>query len=166
MQLIVVRHGIALEHDKAAERNMIDRDRPLTAKGRSRMKRAARGLAKRFPRALTLVTSPLRRAIETAEILGKAYGGIEHTDTPALLPDADPAELAAFLAESASESPVAVVGHEPHLGRFIGWSLIGEPHTFVDLRKGAACLLHFEDAPGPGKGKLVWLAQSALLRRL
>jgi phosphohistidine phosphatase len=164
MDVLVVRHGIAMDREEAASQGMLDRDRPLTPKGRSRMKRAARGIAKQAPGVVALATSPFRRALETAEILRREYGDVDHSETPALLPDADPKDLAHFLAESASESPVAVVGHEPHLGCWMSWCLTGEARTIVDLRKGGACLLRFEDAPGPGKGRLIWLLPPAVLR--
>lgn len=165
MDVLVVRHGIAMDRDQAASRGMLDRDRPLTPRGRWRMKRAARGIAKLAPGVVALAASPFRRALETAEILENAYGDLQPTETPALLPDADPEDLAHFLAESATESPVAVVGHEPHLGGWVSWCLTGASRRIVDLRKGGACLLRFEDAPGPGKGRLIWLIPPAVLRR-
>ncbi len=166
MDVLVVRHGIALSRDEAAAQGMLDRDRPLTAKGRSRFKRSTRGLSELCPGVKALATSPFRRAVETAEILGKEYRGLTMTETAALLPDADPAELASFLAESAADSPVAVVGHEPHLGNFVSWCLVGEERNLVDLRKGGACLLRFENAPTPGRGCLLFLAPPAALRGL
>jgi phosphohistidine phosphatase len=166
MDVLIVRHGIALSRDDASSQGMLDRDRPLTAKGRSRMKRIARDLTKRAPGVVALTTSPFRRALETAEILRKEYGEVELTETGALAPDANPANLALFLAESAADSPVAIVGHEPQLGNFIGWCLTGEARKILDLRKGGACLLRFEDAPGPGKGCLIWLLPPSALRSL
>jgi phosphohistidine phosphatase len=166
MHVLVVRHGIAMDREDAAIAGIGERDRPLTPRGRDRMKRAARGLARRAPGVLSIVTSPLRRAVETAEILGRAYQDAPRMETPALLPEAEPDELVRFLAESAAGSPVAVVGHEPHLSLWIGYCLAGRPVAMVELRKGAACLLSFEDAPGPAKGRLIWLAPPSFLRRL
>jgi phosphohistidine phosphatase len=166
MEVLVVRHGIALSREEAADQGLLDRDRPLTAKGRSRMKRAAGGIAKLCPRVTNVSTSPFRRALETAEILRKEYGELAMTETSTLLPDADPADLASFLAESAADSPVAIVGHEPHLGNFVAWCLTAEERHVVDLRKGGACLLAFEDAPGPAKGCLLWLLPPRALRHL
>ncbi|HEX7671628.1 MAG TPA: histidine phosphatase family protein [Polyangiaceae bacterium] len=166
MEVLVVRHGIALSRATAADQGMLDRDRPLTAKGRSRMKRTARGIAQLCPGVAQVTTSPFRRALETAEILRREYGELAMTETSSLLPDADPSDLASFLAESATDSPVAIVGHEPHLGNFIAWCVTSEERNVVDLRKGGACLLRFEDAPGPAKGCLLWLLPPSALRRL
>ena len=166
MEVLVVRHAIALARETAADQGLLDRDRPLTAKGRSRMKRAAEGIRKLCPGVVEVATSPFRRALQTAEILRKEYGDLAMTETSALLPDADPADLASFLAESAMDSPVAIVGHEPHLGNFVAWCVTGEERHVVDLRKGGACLLAFEDAPGPARGCLRWLLPPATLRHL
>src|SRR5437667_1051731 len=99
MDIIVVRHGIALDRDQALEQSMPDRDRPLTEKGRSRMERNAKGLRRTAPGVVSIFTSLLTRAVETAEILAEEYGDIECTRTPALNPEADPEELAPVLAE-------------------------------------------------------------------
>jgi phosphohistidine phosphatase len=164
MDVMVVRHGIALDREDAIAMDVNDRDRPLTRRGRLKTKRVARTLARHAPSVTTLFTSPLRRAIETAEIVGEAYGDLQYSETAALLPEAEPSELSNFLAESASGSHVAVVGHEPHLSSWIGWSLSGFARSLVDLRKAGACLVRFEDAPEAAKGRLIWLLPPALLR--
>jgi phosphohistidine phosphatase len=163
MDVMVVRHAIAVDRDEAGVLAMADRDRPLTKKGRARARRAFKSLSKRTPKVVSLFSSPLLRAVQTAELLSEAYG-IEYQETPALLPDAAPGELAELLAEDAGISPVAVVGHEPHLSQWVGWSLVGKPRSLVELRKAGACLVRFEDAPRAGQGRLVWLSPPSLLR--
>jgi phosphohistidine phosphatase len=166
MDVILVRHAIALDRDEADGLGMLDRDRPLTTKGRSRMKRGARGLATLAPEVSALLTSPLRRAAETAEILEKRYKPLLHSVTDALLPEADAAELARVLADGGFGSPVLVVGHEPHLSSWVAWCLIGSPDGLLELGKGGACLLRFDGAPGPARGRLLWLLTPAQLRQL
>jgi phosphohistidine phosphatase len=61
---------------------------------------------------------------------------------------------------------VAVVGHEPHLGLLVGYLLSGRSVSFVDLKKGGACLLQMEDPAKPGTGCLEWLMTDRELRRL
>lgn len=166
MDVILVRHAVALDRAEAIAMGMLDRDRPLTPKGSSRMQRAARGLAKRAVDVSTVLTSPLLRAVETAEILQKQYKGSRLSETDTLLPEADPAWLAELLAGGAASSPALVVGHEPHLSCWAGWCLTGQPRAVFELRKGGACLLRFEDTPGPNKAKLLWLLTPIVLRRL
>lgn len=166
MDVIVVRHGIALDRGQALEQAMADKDRPLTEKGRSRMERNAKGIRRTAPGVVAIFTSPLRRAIETAEILAEEYGDFECVRTPALLPEADPEELAPVLAECAGDPLVAIVGHEPHLTRFVTWCLAGERPPFLELKKGGACLVRFDDGAGQNKGRLIWLAPPAILRHI
>jgi phosphohistidine phosphatase len=166
MDLIVVRHAVAMDQQEAQSQDIADRDRPLTPKGRKQMKRAARGLVRRVPRIASIITSPLRRAVETGAVLGKVYGGLEHVESAALNPDAEPDALAQVLAESTAGSPVAVVGHEPHLSKWISWALTGQTGTPLELKKGGACLIQFEGAPAAGQGRLMWFVTPGILKRL
>ncbi len=163
-ELLVVRHGIALGREDAAAAELDDRERPLTRRGRERTTLVAEALAKRKPRLDAIFTSPLRRARETAELLADACGGLNCVETTSLLPDADPRELAEFLSERTVPRTIAVVGHEPHLGCFVGWSLTGERRSVIELRKAGTCLLRFEGAPRAGEGRLIWLLSPALMR--
>jgi phosphohistidine phosphatase len=166
MDLLIVRHGIALDREEAKSRGLLDRDRPLTKEGHARMRRGARGLASRIPELSTVLTSPLRRAVETAEILQEQYKGARQVETEALLPETAPATLAELLGGGAFESPVALVGHEPHLSSWVSWCLTGDTRAVIQLRKGGACLLRFDGAPGPSQGRLLWLVTPSILRRL
>jgi len=61
---------------------------------------------------------------------------------------------------------VAVVGHEPYLAFLAGWLLTGRHESFVELKKGGACLLEFDDPPAAGNATLVWSIAPAQLRTL
>src|SRR5581483_4568091 len=98
MDVIVVRHGVAMDRDEAAEHAISDEDRPLTPKGRRRMKKAAKGLAELANGAEVLFSSSYLRAVQTAKIVRRAFeDDIGYVETPALLPHAEPAELARVL---------------------------------------------------------------------
>ncbi len=167
MDIVVVRHGVAMDREEAAANAVSDQDRPLTSKGRRRMKGAARGVARLASGAELLLSSTLVRAVQTAKLVRRALDDdIGYRETASLLPDAEPSELARELSESLSLPAVVVVGHEPHLGRFVGWSLAGQARDLVELDKGGACLLRFEGGPTAGGAQLVWLLSSKLLRRV
>lgn len=167
MDIVVVRHGVALDRDEAAENAISDAERPLTAKGRRRMKAAAKGIAKLAEGADLVLSSPLLRAVQTAKIVRRAFDDdIGYAETDALLPDAEPGELVRVLTEGPSIPAALVVGHEPHLGRWVGWCLAGQSAALVELGKGGACLVRFDEAPVAGKGQIVWLLSAALLRRV
>lgn len=166
MDVLVVRHGVAQDRVEAESQGVTDAERPLTADGQRRMKGVARGLSKRVPEVDILISSPLLRARQTAELLRERYRGLGCIESEALLPEAEPEALGQVLSGHASQRVVAVVGHEPHLSGWVGWSLAGEPCSLVELRKGGACLLRFEGAVSAGGARLHWLLTPALARRL
>ena len=136
MDVLVVRHGVALDRVDAESQGITEGERPLTAEGQRRMKGVARGLSKRVPEVDVLISSPLLRARQTAEIVRERYRGLACIESEALLPEAAPEALAQVLNEHEHPRVVAVVGHEPHLSQWVGWSLAGEPRSIVELRKG------------------------------
>lgn len=166
MDVLVVRHAIALDKAEAARAGMPDGERPLTREGKRRAKSVARGLAHRVPELAAILTSPLRRAVETADVLARRYPTAAYIETAALTPDAEPAALEQVLATHAVQPVVAVIGHEPHLSGWVSWCLTGDERPIVELRKSGACLLHFDGAPARGTGRLMWLLTPGIARRL
>jgi phosphohistidine phosphatase len=166
MNLLVIRHAIAEEREAFAETGKDDGQRPLTSAGRRKFERGARGLLRIAPSLDLLATSPLVRAVETGEILQRAYA----IDRPARLrelePAAEPAALVRWLTRQRRVGVVAVVGHEPHLSRLIEHLLAGGDRGFLQLKKGGACLLDLGDRPARGHAALLWLLTAAQLRRL
>jgi phosphohistidine phosphatase len=170
VELLVVRHAIALDKDEANERGVPDAERPLTKDGRRRMKRVARGLARSVPKLSAIFSSPWLRAAETAALLRERFSGVESIESDALLPDAEPEALAEclmeYLAGRPATSALSLVGHEPHLSTWVSWCLTGQPSSILELRKAGACLVRFADTVGAGQGKLLWLMPPAVLRQL
>ena len=166
MRLILVRHAIAEDRAVWAERSKDDGLRPLTPDGRDRMKRAARGLAALEPKVALLATSPLVRARETAEILARAWGGLEPVESPLLAPGASPASLSAWLGRQRGADTVALVGHEPDLGEAAAYWLSGGAASFLAFKKGGAALIECAAAPREGGGVLQWFLTPGQLRAL
>jgi phosphohistidine phosphatase len=168
MRLLVIRHAVAEEQEAWAATGEPDERRPLTREGRRKMRRGARGL-RRVVRTIPLLgASPLLRAAQTAEIVAEVYGGPTPITVGALTPGRAPAEFLSWLEDAApGHDLVAVVGHEPHLSGLVSWLLAGrdEP-SFVELKKGAACLLRFDGEPAKGGACLEWLLSPRALRRL
>jgi phosphohistidine phosphatase len=164
MQLLIVRHGIAEEREAWAPRD--DTMRPLTPGGRRKMKAGARGLRTLVPRLDLLATSPLTRAMQTAEILAKTYEVEDVAIVEALVPGARPESLEEWLRAHAALTTVAVVGHEPGLGTAVSWltARIGRP--LIELGKGGACLLQLGTRLEAGQGTIVWLLRPGHLRAL
>lgn len=165
MHLLVVRHAIAGDRDKFAASGQDDSLRPVTAAGAKKMQRGARGLRWVIPSIDLLAASPLTRAAETAEILRAEYGLDSVVTVPELAPERPVEEVAGWLATT-SEDVVAIVGHEPQLGRLVGFLIGVGDGTAVELKKGAACLLDVPRGAARASAQLLWAAPPRLLRRL
>ena len=167
MELLIVRHAIAEDRETFARTGKDDDLRPLTPEGRKKMEQAAEGLRKVFPELDVLASSPLVRAKETAEIVAKAYGGLDVAIVEDLSPDGDPSAVAHWLRSLRGKRRVAVVGHNPDLGGLIGWFVTGDDDTtIIELKKGAACLLELEGPPAPGEATMLWALTPSQLRQL
>ncbi len=163
MDLILVRHAIAFERDPA--RWPDDRERPLTRNGEERFRKAARGLERLFPSVDVVLSSPLTRAWQTAQILKEEAAWPAPVECEELEPDRKPAEMFDIL-RSRSNGPVALVGHEPHLGELISLLLTGaDDGAAFELRKGGVARLELEK-PMPGEGVLRWLMPPKILRAI
>ncbi len=166
MQLILFRHGPAGRPDPS--RWPDDRARPLTPQGEEKTRAAARGLARTLPDAATVWTSPLVRAIRTAEILTRELDARGPRTVAALASGGSERALLELLAAAAAKDPectLVLVGHEPDLGRLAG-SLLGGAGRALPLKKAGACALSFDGAPGTTPGDLDWFLPPRLLRAL
>jgi len=161
MRLLIVRHAAAVARDTPG---LADADRALTPEGRERFAEAAAGLARVLDPPDVLLTSPWLRARQTAEILGRAFGGIEPEDLDALAGGTF-AAVAKALDLRERDAMVGLVGHEPQLSDLLG-HLLGSPEgDRLAFRKGGAALV---DVPGRlvGGGQLVWFLPPKVLRKL
>ena len=165
MLLVVIRHAIALTREEFARTGRDDSLRPLSDRGREKMKEAATGLRALVPSIDVLAASPLTRAQQTARIVAKEYDGLDVGTTSSLEPDSELETFAEWLRARRADV-VAVVGHEPHLGTLVTWLLTGFEESRVPMRKGAACLLEFRSRPAPAKARLHWALTASQLGRL
>ncbi len=166
MRLLLFRHGPA--GDRAAWRGLGNEDflRPLTSDGRARTRAAARGLSRLLDPPGAMATSPFARAVQTGDVLARAFGMEAPDALQAIVPGGAPSEVLPWLEARAGIDLVALVGHEPQLGRLASWLLARSEHPFVELKKAGACLLDLGDRPRAGSARLVWLLAPAQLRRL
>src|SRR4026207_1372780 len=109
MKVLILRHAIAVP---AGTPDVDDRDRPLTPRGRKRFRKAARGLARILPRPDALFTSPLPRALETAEIAAEAWGDVTPVEDPRLA-EGHAEDILPELAAHGGDALVGPGGHEP-----------------------------------------------------
>ena len=161
-ELYLVRHGLAEERGDAWPD---DTKRPLTADGMSRMRKAARGLARLGIGLDVVLTSPLVRARQTAEILAGALEPRPSLVTiDSLAPEGVYTTLLADLEKHARKTRIALVGHEPNIGELAA-RLIGSRHA-IEFKKGAVCRIDLETLPPSGPGDLRWLMTAKMLREI
>ncbi len=165
MRLYIVRHAIALPHGTPG---IQDEDRTLTEEGIKKMQQAAAGLRNLDYVPELLLTSPLIRARQTAEILLKSFGkGIEMKVAPSLAPSGTRPELYQEIARYARNvNSLMLVGHQPSLGEIAGEIAWGSPEHFIDLKKGGACAIDIESVRGTPTGNLISLLTPSILRKI
>ncbi len=160
--LYLVRHAIAAER---GEDWPDDTKRPLTHEGAAKMRKLVSGLRELDVKIELVYTSPLVRAIETAEILvaGLKPAPILRPLTP-LAPGGAPPKVAEAITFDREARAVALVGHEPSLGELAAWFI--SARTPLPFRKGGICRIDFPDQPSGRGGQLVWFATPKMLRAL
>ena len=160
--IYLVRHAIAGERGPEYPD---DTKRPLTRKGKERMRRAVAGFRNLEPEIEVVISSPLVRAMQTATILIEGLKGSPVLQKmKALSPDQSPEKVAKALAKIHVDGAIALVGHEPDLGQLAAW-LIGSPRA-IPFKKGGIARIDVSKLPPGQDGNLVWLATPAILRSL
>ena len=151
MKCYFLRHGIAVEPD---EWQGSDFDRPLTREGRERMEREARAIDDLSLSIERIVTSPLLRAKQTAEILAERLGLRDKLVEDARLGGGfNNDRLAEIIAAQADMKTIVLVGHEPTMSATIGRA-IGRAN--IELKKAALAGVELTDATS-GSGTLFCL---------
>lgn len=163
-QLLILRHAIALDRDEAASLGLGDAERPLTEKGQRRMTQVASGLSRMVEKPALILSSPLLRARQTAEILAARYAGMDIDIVEELSPGTPAPHLLKLIKHQQVAGPLVLVGHEPDLSLFTALLLCGKERGFVQLKKAGAALLEFEHRIDSGEAWLQWLLQPKHLR--
>lgn len=161
-ELYLIRHGVAEDRGDAWPD---DSKRPLTEEGTSRMRKAARGLSRLGVVFDVVLSSPLVRARQTAEIVA---GGLAPrpalANLDSLAPDAGYAALMTELEKHARKPRIALVGHEPGIGELAA-RLIGSRRS-IEFKKGAICRIDIDEIPPNGPGQLRWFITPKILLAL
>ena len=158
MLLGLLRHGVA--HDAGPDTEWRDEPRALTDEGRRRMRAAANGIAHLGLDFDAVLTSPLTRCLQTAEIVADTLGATHRVDER-LRPGLHVGGLIGLLLEHAEAPAVLVCGHQPDLSTVTA-DLTG---GWVEFKKGALALIEVP-VLHERAGHLIALYPPAALRRL
>ena len=159
MEIYILRHAAAEE----ATRSMKDSDRALTAEGvvklQSVLKRA-RAIGVEPP---VILTSPYRRARETADIAARSLNAkAALLETRALTPESSPEAVWEEIRAHKTGAQLMVVGHEPLLSSVYAY-LLGSPSAQIDVKKSGLGRIDVDRFNGQPRGVLRWLLYPKLV---
>lgn len=155
-ELYFVRHGLAEERGDAWPD---DTKRPLTEEGMARLRKAVRGLSRIGVAIDVVLTSPLVRARQTAEIVAR-HLGLEVRLDERLAGAFDATMVDAILADLGDPTRLVLVGHDPVFSELLGF-LAGTDRA--TMKKGAFARVDVKGPMTSGDGALRWLVPPDLL---
>jgi len=158
MEIYLLRHGIAEDSAPTGR----DADRRLTDEGRAKLHRVLERAHQAGVRPSLILSSPYRRALETAEIAARelGYEG-KIVRIPALTPEASPQQVWEAIRERRTESSVLLAGHEPLFSATVA-HLLSSARAMVHFRKGALVRIDVESTGPTPAGVLEWMLTAKL----
>jgi phosphohistidine phosphatase len=149
----LLRHGIAEEGGAG----LPDSERALTAEGKKKLRDVLKIAAGSDVSPSLILSSPYRRALETARIAADELGyKSDVLRTRALLPSASPHDAWQEIRTHRDEPALLLVGHEPLFGLLAAY-LLGTAETQVDFKKGALFACEIPQAGARPRGVLKWM---------
>ena len=166
MQIYIIRHGKALDHNDP--RATSDEIRWLVEAGQGEVATMARLLARLGVRPDLVLSSPLVRARQTAEIIAdelEVGAGVLLSDE--LAPGGSPAGVLDAILGHGRARHVVVAGHMPGVSRLAGYLIHQDLDSGFGFHTGAIARVELpDDALVPGAGRLRWLIPPSVAARL
>jgi len=153
MRLFLVRHGIAVDHIGGAITR--DSERPLTEEGTTEMKLVAKALTKINKKPDLILSSPLVRARQTAEIIAEAFN-MDVVLTDSLAPAGSHSLIFKAINKHQGVNQVYLVGHEPDMGMLLNKLLWAGLECEFPFKKAGVARVDVGDMPPTGPGTLKW----------
>jgi len=158
MEIYLLRHAIAED----AAPGLPDADRALTPEGKEKLRRVLKRARQAAVSPSLILTSPYRRALETAEIAAESLGYEGRLiSTVTLVPDASPHDLWEEIRSRRGERAILLASHEP-LMRSTTSFLLGAPALQVDFKKAGLVRLDCDRFGGEPRGVLKWMLTPAV----
>ncbi len=163
MELYILRHAIAVPRGTPGYPND---DRPLTDEGIAKMKKNAEGIRRIVPGFDVILTSPLKRAYDTARITAEAVNCVSKIKViEQLLPGRSIQDIFSALSKMKNRKRILLVGHEPNLGEFTS-ALTDAKMSAIDFKKGALCRIDVGEIPHKLPGIIIWHLPPKILRMI
>jgi phosphohistidine phosphatase len=131
----------------------------------SALRKEAKGLNELEVAVDLIITSPLVRTRQTADIIAEVLTAKPAVVTSdALAPAGTTTGVIQDIVKHSRKGRIALVGHEPNMGELAA-RLIGA-RSLMPFKKGAVCRIDFEVLPPKGIGELRWFMPPRVLRKL
>jgi phosphohistidine phosphatase len=158
MEIYILRHGIA--EDAGAGES--DAGRALTEAGREKLGRVLERARQAGVAPSLILTSPYRRAVETARIAGQTLGCRKIVETGVLVPEGTPEKVWDEICAYCHERALLLAGHQPLLSMTVAY-LLGTSALQVDLKKAALVSIDQQDFTSAPRGVLKWMLTPRLV---
>ncbi len=158
MEIYLLRHGIAED----APPGMPDAGRALTPEGKKKLREVLKVARSAEVRVSLILTSPLRRAVQTAEIAAEVLGYRGNlVKSQALAPMVQPPEVWDEIRTHRGTGQLLMAGHEPQFSSLAAY-LLGVPELMVDFKKGALVRIDMDQLGAKPRGVLKWMLVAKL----
>ena len=160
MNLYLMRHANA---GVPRENPVLDAKRALIKDGKDQCMLMARVMNALKVQVDVVVSSPLKRAMQTAQFVATELGYEAKVEiSPALAPGADYAAFMKLMAKYADREGVLAVGHNPNLFQFLGRLVTGNGGAAIRMRKGSVARIDIDRHPP----LLQWLIDPRMARSI
>jgi phosphohistidine phosphatase len=167
MQLYFLRHGIAVARGSQGFLGAADARRPLTQAGVKKLMEAGRGMQRLGLSVDEILSSPLPRAWQTAQIAAQALQRENRlVECPELAPGASQKGIIELLKQKKAGISLLLVGHEPDLSRLALLLLGAGSSEFLEFKKGGMMKIELKFQHGRPHGMLDWMVTPRILRAL
>ena len=165
MVLYLVRHGEAVSLEETASKN--DADRNLTIEGKEKLYQFSRTFKSIGIQSDLIITSPYKRAYETASIFLEAMEVTPKLEECEFLkPGEEVDALINHLHKRKDLNSILIVGHEPYLGNLASTLISGKSSLNIRFKKGGICKIEISELPPKGIGELEYLLTPKIIKAL
>lgn len=152
MTVYLLRHGIAEDSSSSGR----DADRELTEDGRERLSEVLHRAQKAGVKPDVILTSPYKRAMQTAKIAAKILDGPEPERQEDLHPHANPRGLWILISDHRRVDQLLIASHEPLLSHAVAF-LLNSPGLQIEMKKAAMVALEFSRFSVEPQSVLQWM---------
>jgi phosphohistidine phosphatase len=157
MQIYLLRHGIA----ENARPGQPDSERALTDEGREKLRRVLKRAQAAQAAPDAILSSPYKRALETAAVAAEALGYKNEIErTRALVPEASPYDAWEEIRGRRADASILLASHEPLMSSLAAF-LLGCPALQVDMKKAALLRIDCDRMGTQPRGVLKWMLTPA-----